>query len=766
MATNPKSKPPFPSRDELLEFIQSSPTRVGKREIARAFKMGSEEKAMLRDMLRSMEQDGALDRGRGRRFAAADALPDVTVLRVFGVDRDGDLIARPDDWDEDEQGPPPKIFMKPERRGQPAPGPGDRVLARLECHGDGYEARTIRLLPSVPDTIMGLYREEIGPGGEKQSRIEPTDKRAKMEFIVPPGNARGAKPGDLVRAKILPGKDLGLRRAEVTERLGDMDDPKSISLISIYENELPFEFPQAALDQAKTAGPAPVGKRLDLRDLPLVTIDGADARDFDDAVFAEPDTDPKNPGGWRLIVAIADVAWYVRQGDALDRSAYERGNSVYFPDRIVPMLPHELSTGWCSLNPKEDRPCMVAEMWIDKDGGMKRHRFHRALMRSAARLTYAQVQAAKDGNPDDVTGPLISRVIQPLYGAYNALDRNRRARNVLDLDLPERRVEVDDQGKVVRIALRERFASHKLIEEFMITANVAAAETLEAKGIPCMYRVHDQPSLEKMEGLRTALETVAISVHKGQVLKPEQFNRILAKSKDTPHARMVQELVLRSQAQAEYSPDNIGHFGLALRRYAHFTSPIRRYSDLLVHRALIRGLKLGDGGLQDGHKEYSDMGEHLSMTERRAAAAERAAVDRLTTAFMASQVGAEFTGRVNGVTRFGLFITLDETGADGLAPMGSLPDDYYDHDEAQNQLRGRSTGMIYSLGDPVRVRLAEARPLTGGMIFEIAGGGGSGGGRRFGKSARTGKRGAGPARKGKSRAARRKARTGKDKRRK
>ena len=724
MAKPPKSNPPFPTREEILEFIQSSPKRVGKREIARAFKLGSEGKVMLREILKDLEGGGALQRGRGKRFAEPGTLPDVTVLRITGIDAEGDLLARPDSWD-DEAGPAPTIHMAAERKGQPALGTGDRVLARLERAGRGaYQGRTIRRLPSAPASIMGVYRMAGNEG-----RIESTDRRAKQDYVVPAGQAGGAKPGDLVRAAVLPGKDLGLRKAKVTDVLGGMDDPKSISLISIHENELPSEFPPEALDQAKAAGPAPLGDRIDLRDLPLVTIDGADARDFDDAVFAEPD--PNVPGGWHLVVAIADVSWYVRPGDALDRSAYDRGNSVYFPDRVVPMLPHELSTGWCSLNPKEDRPCLAAHLWIDADGNLTRHRFERALMRSAARLTYDQVQAARDGRPDDVTDVLVKDVIAPLYGAYEALSRNRQGRGVLDLDLPERKVIINDRGTVAEIALRERFDSHRLIEEFMITANVAAAEALEKKSLPCMYRIHDQPSPAKVTALSEAMTTIGFKLAKGQVMQSRNFNQLLAKAKGGPFERMVQELVLRSQAQAEYSPDNIGHFGLALRRYCHFTSPIRRYSDLLVHRALIRGGRMGDGALETDHKDFAEMGQHLSFTERRAASAERAAVDRFTTQFLSDRVGATFLGRINGVTRFGLFITLNDTGADGLIPIRSLPDDYYIHDEAHNRLRGRSNGKTYVLGETVEVRLVEARPLTGGMIFELMDGAGrSSGGTR------------------------------------
>ncbi|MBU0797862.1 MAG: ribonuclease R, partial [Alphaproteobacteria bacterium] len=467
-----------------------------------------------------------------------------------------------------------------------------------------------------------------------------------------------------------------------------------------------------------------LGKRTDLRGIPLVTIDGADARDFDDAVFAEPDPDPKNPGGWHLMVAIADVAHYVRTGDALDKSAYERGNSVYFPDRVVPMLPEALSNELCSLRPHEDRACMAVHMWVDAHGKKLNHKFVRGLMRSTARLTYEQAQAAIDGHTDETTEPLVENVIRPLFTAYKALDQARRSRGTLELDLAERQVVLGADGTVASIRTRDRFDSHKLIEEFMILANVCAAETIESLRLPCMYRVHDEPDSEKLEGLREVLHGIELNLAKGQVMTPKHFNQILAKVRGGPNEQMVNQLVLRSQAQAVYSPENLGHFGLALQRYAHFTSPIRRYSDLLVHRALIRGLKLGTGALLDEElPRFVEMGEHISITERRAAHAERDAIDRFVTAFMADRVGAVFPGRINGVTRFGLFITLDETGADGFVPIRTLPNDYYDHDAVRHQLVGRSRGLTLTMGDRVEVRLAEADQVTGGLLFELMEGG-------------------------------------------
>jgi ribonuclease R len=714
MSKSRRKPAPFPSKDEILAYIQDNPGRAGKREIARAFRLSSHDRPRLRDLLKQLERDGVVERARGRRFVHPGTLPEVTVLEVAGPDEDGELLARPLSWHRDE--PPPTVYMAPERKGRPALGKGDRVLARLREIGDRvYEGRTIRAIGRAPERVMGVCTSERG-----ELRLRPTDRKYKSELLIVPGEV-AAQPGDLVLAEMLPGRRLGLRQARVSENLGRTAGPRSISLICIHDKDIPVEFATEALHQARAAGPAPLGKREDLRDIPLVTIDGADARDFDDAVWAEPD--PETDGGWHCIVAIADVAHYVRRNDALDRAAYERGNSVYFPDRVVPMLPEELSTGWCSLNPDEERPCVAAHLWLGGDGRLRRHRFARGLMRSAARLTYEQVQQAADGSPDDIAGPLLEPVIQPLYGAYRALAAAREKRGALELELPERRVVLDDAGEVASIEERARYDSHRLIEEFMIAANVAAAETLERRGMPCMYRVHDQPAPERLEALREFLSSLNLKLAKGQVLQPRHFNQILDKVRGTRHAELVNQVILRSQAQAEYSPDNLGHFGLGLRRYAHFTSPIRRYADLLVHRALIRGVGLGDGELPDDHGDFHAIGEHLSMTERRAQAAERDANDRYAAAYLADRVGRVFNARVSGVSRFGLFLSLEPSGADGLVPISTLPDDYYVHEEAQHRLVGRRTKRIYRLGDRVEALLAEADPITGSLVLQLMDGG-------------------------------------------
>jgi ribonuclease R len=719
-----KKAAPFPTKEQVLAFIRESPTPIGKREIARAFHLKGSDRIPLKALLKELEREGAVDRGRHRRLGAAGELPEVAVVQIIGPDADGDLWARPVDLRPDDA--EPKILViegkRGERQGDQRPlGPGDRVLVRLtRTDADEYEARPIRKLESRAARVVGL----ITRASDGTLRITPADKRIRTEFAIDARGIHGVKSGEIVVAEVEPGRPMGTPRARVVERLGRTGEARSVSLIAIAAHGIPTDFPEAALAQAAAAGPATLGSRTDLRNIPLVTIDGEDARDFDDAVHAEADSDPKNPGGWKLLVAIADVAHYVREGDALDKSARERGNSVYFPDRVVPMLPEELSNGWCSLRPDEDRPVMAVEIVIDAEGRKRRHHFLRGLMRSAARLTYERAQAAMDGRTDAATALLLEPVIKPLYGAFRALLKAREARGTLELDLPERRVIIDANGEVQKIEARARLDSHRLIEEFMIAANVAAAEALEKRRWPCMYRVHDQPDPSRVEALREFLEGLDLRLPRGQVIRPAHFTKLLEKAKATPYADMINSLVLRSQSQAVYSPENLGHFGLALSRYAHFTSPIRRYSDLLVHRGLIAAYEFGTDGLDREVKGFKELGEHISATERRAAAAERESVDRYTAAFLSKQIGEIFSGRISGVIRAGLFVALDETGADGIIPVSSLPNDFYEHDEARHALVGRRWGQVYRLGDRVQVRLVAAQPLTGGITFELIEGGG------------------------------------------
>ncbi|MDR3529473.1 MAG: ribonuclease R [Rhodopila sp.] len=635
-------------------------------------------------------------------------MPETAVVQVTGTDTDGDALARPVAWERSD-GPPPLILMHPEPHGSPALAPGERVLARLKPMGPGrYQARTLRRLSETPGRILGVFKR-----GRTESRIVPTDRRSKAEWIVPGGQDGGAEADEIVLAEpIAHHLHLGLKPARVLERLGKMGDARSISLIAIHTHDIPQTFPEPALAEAQRARGVGLGSRTDLRDVKLVTIDGADARDFDDAVFAEPD--PDHAGGFRLVVAIADVAHYVRPNSALDHAAGIRGNSVYFPDRVVPMLPEALSNGWCSLRPNEDRGCLFVEMRIDRTGRKISHRFGRGLMRSAARLTYEEVQAAHDAH-DDLGLPLLH-----LYAAFRALLAARLERGALDLDLAERKVVLDDQGHVTSVAPRPRLDSHRLIEEFMVLANVAAAEELDRLHQPCMYRIHAPPSDEKLDSLRGFLATLGISLPPGNQVHPRDFDRVLRRFAGTPEAPLINEVMLRSQSQAAYSPDNIGHFGLALPRYAHFTSPIRRYADLLVHRALIKGLRLGRDGIPDDQAAaFPEIGDRITETERRAQQAERDAIDRYLAAFMAEKVGSRFAARISGVTRFGLFVTVTETGASGIVPFATLPDDYWHYDEREQTLTGRRTQKVYRLAQEVEVLLSEANPVTGGMVFHV-----------------------------------------------
>ncbi|MEE2995957.1 MAG: ribonuclease R [Pseudomonadota bacterium] len=705
---NKRRNASLPTKREVLEFVRDSSEPVGKKEIARAFNIRGPDRTLLNAILRELRNDGELDRGRGRRYGKPGKLPKVGVIEIIDVDHDGEPLARPDNWKRD--GNPPKIFLSPSS-GHVAAALGDRILARLSPLGDGtYVAHTIKRLDTPPRRVLGIFQIINGKG-----RIFPISRRIRTQFIVPEGQDNRAAKGDLVEAQPIGAGGLGLPEARVTKVLGGAEGPPAASMIAIHAHDIPVDFDPEAIAAAEAAEEISPNGRKDLRNIPLITIDGADARDFDDAVWAEKDND-----GWHLIVAIADVSWYVRAGGPLDRDAFNRGNSVYFPNRVVPMLPEVLSNGLCSLVPKKDRACLAVHIWINSDGQLKRHEFVRGIMRSAARLTYEQVEAAWTGSPDDNTTPFLENVITPLYGAFRALKCARLRRGTIDLELPERKVFIDRRGNISKIQPAERLDSHRLIEEFMIAANVAAAVALEEENAPCMYRVHDRPSMEKVEGLRKTLAPLGIKMPSGHVTKPRHIQRIISQARGKPEMEIVNMAVLRSQSQAQYSPHNVGHFGLAIRKYAHFTSPIRRYSDLLVHRSLIAALGFGDDGLatEDGER-FTELGKHISFTERRAIDAEREAVDRLTTLYLADHVGAEFAARVNGVHRAGLFVTLIDTGADGLVPMSMIGDDRFDFDSASQRIKGRRSGKVYGIGDPITVRLENANIYTGSITFSV-----------------------------------------------
>ncbi len=713
----------LPSESEILRYIQSASGRIGKREIARAFDVTGGDRIELKRMLREMRDKGLIAKD-GRRLRDAASLPPVAVLEITGTDEDGELKARPVNREPDSQDAAFDIVvlaktLRGTRDRQPAAG--DRILAKLtRVRGNGadaaYEARIIRVLSSPGRTVLGVFRKSRDAG----MRIEPINRRDRGEMHVLEGDDLDAVPGELVEAELVRDRGRGLAQARVRERLGPVGDETSYSLIAMHEHGLPYRFSDEALAEADRLGEAGLQDRTDLRDVPLITIDPADARDHDDAVWAEADDDPDNAGGFRVMVAIADVAWYVRPGTALDHEARERGNSVYFPDRVIPMLPERISTDLCSLRPGEDRPTLAVLMTFDRHGRKRKHEFMRGCMRSAARLSYQQMQAAIDGRTDDTTGPLLEPVLKPLWQAYEAVARARDRRAPLDLDLPERRIVFDDNGHVAGVVTPERLGSHRLIEEFMIQANVAAAETLEEKRSPLLYRVHEPPSKERVRALAEFLATLGLKLNLGEVLKPELFNRVLARAKGSENEHLINEVVLRAQAQAFYSPENLGHFGLNLRRYAHFTSPIRRYADLIVHRALIGALGLGEGELSD--RDISllhETAELISAAERRAMAAERDTVDRLVAAYLRDRVGASFTGRVAGVAGAGLFVELADTGADGFVPVATLGDDYFVYDPSHHSLTGERTGESFRIGDRVEVRLLEVSPLAGAILLEV-----------------------------------------------
>jgi ribonuclease R len=709
------SRPPqgLPDRDTLLKYLRET-GEADRAAIARAFGLKGADRRALRELLRELEGQGALGR-RGRRgFSEAGALPEVGVVDVVERDPDGDLLVKLTKGED-----APLVVLAPDRGAEAgqAPGLGDRLLVRfVRLESGEVEARLIKRLGQSAHRVLGVVRK-----ARREVRVEPVDRRSKDSLVIPDFAAGDLRDGDLVVAQVGSAeRRFGPHRGKVLEVIGREDEPRAASLIAIHAHGIPTGFSEAAQGEAEAAEPPTLAGREDLRNVPLITIDPADARDHDDAVFAEPDPDENNPGGWIVWVAIADVAAYVRSGSALDREARDKGNSVYFPDRVEPMLPERLSNGLCSLREGENRACLAVRMVFGADGRKRSHRFVRGLMRSAAKLSYEQAQAAIDGQPDDKTGAILEPVLKPLWGAYAALKKGRDARSPVGIESTERKVVIDAEGQIASITPRASLDAHKLIEEMMIQANVSAAETLEARRTPLIYRIHDEPSPEKLQALGDFLATLGINWTRGETVRTERFNRLLDLVRGTPHAEIVNEVVLRTQMQAHYSDENIGHFGLNLQRYAHFTSPIRRYADLIVHRALIRALGLGDDGLTDRDlAQIKSTAEMITFAERRAMAAERDAMDRYIAAFLADHVGAEFDGKVTGVTRFGLFVRLSETGADGLVPVSTLGGEYFIHDDKAHALVGERTGQRWPLGMSVRVRLTEATPVTGGLLFEM-----------------------------------------------
>ena len=703
-----------PSKEDILKWVQEHPEKASKRDISKAFNITGNARMELKRMLRELRSDGLIS-GSRIAFRSSSELPPVSVLRVSELDNNGELWAEPAEWNSENDRP--RILFIP-KSSDAALTIGDRILCRItptENQDHQLEARLIRRIGSGPDLVIGIYRL-----GSEGGRLVPIDKKNSWEYKIASQDSKNAKDGELVEAEqVGPRKRLGLASARVIEVLGDPMAPRSISLIAIHQHEIPDHFPDDVILEAEQAIPVELGERTDLRNLPLFTIDPSDARDHDDAICAKPDENPDNAGGHIVWVAIADVAHYVRPGSCLDIEARKRGNSSYFPDRVVPMLPDALSANLCSLHEGVDRACMCVCIVLNAKGTKLDHQFHRGIMRSPASLSYEQAQEAFNGNYDDATKPL-AKSLNDLFLAYKSANKAREKRQPLNLDLPERKIILSDEGEVLSVDFKNRFDAHKLVEEFMVMANVCAAETLEANQESLLYRVHEEPTLEKLNALREVVEDSGLQLAKGQVLKTHHLNKLLEAAEHSEDSEIINMTVLRSMSQAYYSPLSLGHFGLNLRRYAHFTSPIRRYADLVVHRALISAHKFGDDGLNDSDRELlKETGEWISSTERRSMLAERDTSDRYLAAFLSDRIGAEFTGRISGIAKFGLFVKLDTSGADGIIPLSKLGREYWRYDDRERTLRGEDSGRIISIGMACKVSLVEATAITGGISLEM-----------------------------------------------
>jgi ribonuclease R len=703
----------LPTKKQILDWIKENPKKSNKREIARAFGIKGSMRIELKRLLKELALEGKIEKNK-KSFKDRNQLSAVSVLQVMASTSDGDLFARPVDW----QGSQPEpIVLMVHRSSDPALGYGDRVLAKISViYGEQhqYEGRIIRILNKPSKNILGVYKE-LSEGGT----IHPIEKSGR-EWRVKILDNLGARDGELVEAEQLKSQNTsGLYAAKIINILGDPSGPRAVSLIAIHQHGIPNQFPQEVLEESEKPDFFESLPREDLTEIPFITIDPSDARDHDDAVYAHADKDPSNRGGHVLWVAIADVAHFVKPGSALDKEARKRGNSTYFADRVVPMLPDRLSGDLCSIHEGVGRPCLAVCMTIDKSGNKLKQTFHRGNIKSVASLNYEEVQDAIDGKINESVKPFFEKVIKPLYNSYSCLKKSKETRQPLDLDLPERKVELFKNGKVKGIIFKERFDSHRLIEEFMILANVSAAEELFKARSELLYRVHEEPTPEKLKALRDVAQSAGFNLAKGQALRTSHLNDLLTKSKESDLSELISMTTLRSMSQAYYSRENFGHFGLALKKYTHFTSPIRRYSDLIIHRALISSLGLGSDGLHGiDNEKLEETAQHISNTERRSMVAERDTIDRYLAAYLSEKVGNEFEGKVSGVAKFGFFVRLNDSGAEGIVPIRTLGTDFYHYDLRTNTLRGSQSGLIVSLGQKVTVRLKDVDPIAGGIAFE------------------------------------------------
>ncbi len=679
----------------------------------------------------------------------SSSLPESCVVIASSVNEDGELIAVPALWNSRTK--PPYIVVTESGRGKAAVI-GDKLLAKMRRIAPHiYQALVIRVLPEEESrNIIGMLVMTVNGG-----IIEPISRKMKESFIVAAADLGGAVEGELVAAKTLPGTpSMSMSYARITERLGSLGSPKAASLIATHMHELPTTFSSEALAEAETAeNPLPDTERVDLRDIPLLTIDGADARDFDDAIFAE-----SSKNGFHLIVAIADVAYYVREDSALDHDAYQRGNSVYFPDRVIPMLPERLSNSLCSLMPHEDRYCLAVHIWIDKRGVVENYQFVRGIMRSQARLTYEEAEVLRPQSPDskqqfsskksknnqqknvqknskndEQENEQINKQIKPqiladLWSAYQALAVERDKRGALDLNLPEYKINFDSSGNVAHISPKARLESHRLIETFMIAANVCAADFLIKNRARGIFRAHEAPDADKLEELRNLLKMSGYNLAKGNI-SAGNFNIILHKSQKEANGFMIHNAVLRAQMQAYYSAENLGHFGLSLGKYCHFTSPIRRYSDLVVHRAIVALIdsqssrhKANDNKnivnkKEAANKSLVSVALHVSETERKAMMAERDAADRYKVSYMARHIGSVFSGIISGLNEHGIFVTIVDNGITGFIPLRHIGEDFFIYEKKNACFRGRRSNKKFTIGDAMLIKIAEANAITGSLLF-------------------------------------------------
>ncbi|MCL6230051.1 ribonuclease R [Bartonella bilalgolemii] len=706
----------LPSKSEILTFITNNPSQSSKQKVAKAFNLSSASHIWLKDILRDLKDNYSIPQKR-KNLIIKKALPSITLVKVSALDKDGNFIAEPLEWSND---PKPNIRLSSSHRIKKVSiGIGDHVLIKIfrktVLQNSPYTGRIIRKVDKKKRNMLGIVRKlENG-----EWWLDPIERK-NNELIIDMATNIDIKAGDLIEVEIKDSTNYSFKQAKVRNILGHIDNEKDLSMIALISKEIPYIFPSDVLEQAENVEPDNTINREDWRQLSFITIDPPDAKDHDDAVYAIKDESPTNSGGWIIIVAIADVSCYIKAGSILDQEALKRGNSVYFPDRVVPMLPERISNDRCSLREGKDRPALAVRMIFDANGNKRKHSFHRIVMRTAAKLSYQEVQCAIEGNTNKKTAPLLENILQPLWDAYSCLKIARNRRQPLELEIPEKKIILDQNGYIKDVVVLSHLETHHLIEEFMIQANVSAAETLKEYHQPLIYRIHDKPSLAKQEMLQNFLQSLGISLARGAEFTSAQLNNILIKVMNTQQQELVNQVILRSQSQAEYNPENIGHFGLNLPNYTHFTSPIRRYADLIIHRALIKALQLGNDALTDEQEQnLAKIANQISLYERRAMIAERETVDRLVAHYLANKIGNSFAARISGVTKAGLFIALDKLNADGFVPLSTLKSDYYYFDEVQHALIGKRSHKCYQLGDAVEVKILEVQPFTGALCFEM-----------------------------------------------